>query len=195
MPDGDDPSELGSRPVRARGNGPPGALRRRRAVAILGVRAPQLCGRVADKSGPYRVSPERIASTPEAESDWTRPPPRADVPRVGLCSASSDLMAAMTMCPPDWLRMLSEGDRTSIGHAQVGGDLGARFAVACWPCAVDLPGLRRRPSCAQSNPAPPPRECLFSVVSVTAVPDFFLPWWPASSAARGWFDARAPANT
>ena len=28
------------------------------AAAILTVRAPQLCGRVADKSGPYRVSPE-----------------------------------------------------------------------------------------------------------------------------------------
>src|SRR4051812_33937169 len=43
------------------GNGPPRALRRRWAATILAVSAPQLCGRVADKSGPDRVSPEGIA--------------------------------------------------------------------------------------------------------------------------------------
>ena len=87
-----------TRPVWTSGNGPPRALRRRRAASMLAVRAPQLCGRVAGKSGPYRVSPEGIAApTPEAESDWTRPPPRAAFPGSPCAQPASTPLAAGTI--------------------------------------------------------------------------------------------------
>ena len=62
--------------------------------------ASHLCGRVADKSGPYRVSPEGIASTPEAESDWTRPPPPVDVRGFVLHSTGSSDHVTLQFVPP-----------------------------------------------------------------------------------------------
>ena len=95
MLDGGGPAGLGSPTVWMCGDGPPGGFRRRWEVAMLIVRAPQRCGRVADKSGPYRVSPEGCAPMPEAESDWTRSPPPVDAHGFGLRSTSTDPTAAM----------------------------------------------------------------------------------------------------
>ena len=56
------------------------------------------CGRVAPKRVDLTQFHRRgSASTPETRSDWTLPPPRADVPRGALRSASRDPMAAMTI--------------------------------------------------------------------------------------------------
>ena len=64
-----------------------------------------------------------IAPTPEAESDWTRPPPRVAVPRLVLRSASTDPTAATSPSERTCLNKprlrVSGYTRDPRGHAEV----------------------------------------------------------------------------